>query len=805
MAWFHVRLALRTLRRAPGFLVAAVVSLALGVGLNGAIFAFLDAALLRPPPYHDPARLVTVQDSRTVPDHYLLTAAEYERLRRHATVFEQVGAYRAGGSYRHALQFEDARGKATGFAVSVSTFGTLAVAPLLGRPLQADDERADAPPVVVIGGNLWRRAFGGLPSAIGAEMRIDGRLHTVVGVMPAAFWFPEWRGEFWVPLVARGQTAGGADRELSVVGRVRAGTPPARVSAELETIGRQLDAADAEGRPRAAGRQTARWWRVVPYADVVRPGDIHLFFILQGIAAAVLLLACINVSNLMLVRMSHRRAELGVRTALGATRLQRLLPFLTEAAVIAALTAIAAGALAYAATRLTAAAFERPMVADLLARSGTHVVAFAAVGAMLALLLCTIGPVIQAVRLDLQPLRPEAGRVVGGGRGARLGRRTAVGVQLALSLALCSCAAFLVGALQRRAAWAPAFPVDGLWTMPLRTADPPGAASAPEGAVAPRTATPRLLERLRLEPGVRSVAAVRAFTPRDGRLVSDGGAEAAWCTCQEVTLDYARTMGLRVRHGRAFLRDDLGAGPAALVDERLARTLWPGLDAVGRRVRLGTDGRLAEVVGVVGAVDFVRPAADRTIPAQPGLFLLVPDDTIGRGTLLLRVEPTASLAAARRAIAEVDPEQRVQSLVPFRQVLEKNWRPLRLYGGVFGALAVLALVLAIVGLNGVLAYHVATFRQEYAVRAALGASPRTLRRAVAWDAGRIGLLAGPVGAALALVACRLLDAAIVGGDGGGTIGALVLAGVTITVAGALATVRPARRAATVDPASDLRV
>ncbi len=739
-----LRVALRALRRAPSFAVACILSLSLGVGLNGTVFAVIDAAMLRPPPYHRPDRLLTLQDNLQVPDNYLLSFDEYSGLRASAKSFIVVGAFRAGMGNRYALQLDPDVAKTSGMAVTASAFSGLHIAPLAGRLFQADDERAGAPPVVIIGSGLWHRVFGGTSSAIGSTIRVDGRPHTIIGVMPEGFWFPTWSQEFWTALSPEANHFARTERSLSVIARLRDGVPTQTGAAELEQFGRRLD---GPGNPRER-----RWWRVMTFADAVHPGDARQVLALQVVAAAVLLLACINVSNLMLVRLILRRRDTVIRSALGASRWLVIRPFLAESAWLAVAVAIVSGAFSFGALRLIVATFDRAMLGEMILGGGTHIVLFSLAGALLAILLCVTGPLVQTVRGTAFPAIREGGGASGFGRMTQRMRRGAVALQIAFSLALCSSSTMLVGALRDATRWNPGFPAEGLLVVPARALTD-GTAAAVSGAL--------VMDRLKMVPGVAHVAFSRSMIVPEGRIISDAQTETSDCSCQAVSADIVATLGVQLRQGRTFAASDIHGEPVATIDERLARRLWPSTTAIGRRLKMGERGPWITVIGEFARTDFSRPSADRMVPPQPGMFVLTSPDSLTRGSIFVRSEHGTSAAlAVQSTLATITSDRAARSLMPMTRILDATLTPLRTYRQLFGLLAVLALTLSITGLHGVLGYHVISSSREYGIRAALGASPGSLFRLVVTDAS--WLLTGGIllGSLLAIMTGRLVSSVL---------------------------------------------
>ncbi|HVX41391.1 MAG TPA: ABC transporter permease [Gemmatimonadaceae bacterium] len=783
-----LRGALRSLRRSPLFVAAVVVSLSLGVGLNGVMFAFVDAAILRPPPYVQADRLLTVQDSRRVPDEYLLSLDEFDAMRRTATHVQAIAAYRAGGAYRYALTLDEGPPKALGIAVSASAFDVLGVRPIIGRTIRPSDERADASPVVVLGGGLWRRAFGADRSILGKRVRIRQRSYTVIGVMPDAFWFPDWDVEFWTPLSPITGGFSASDRSLSLIARVGPHDSRREAVAELEGLGQRLDA--------SLQKRERRWWRIDPLADALRPGDLQLVVILQLVAAAILLLACVNVSNLMVVRVGNKRRDFAIRTALGASRWRTARPIVYETLFLSAGAGILGGGVALAAMRVLLATFDRRGLANWIGGGATHVLGFAIVSGLLTMALCAPAPLLQLVRRKSVNLA-EGGSRSGLGSSAKRTLRVAVVAQIALSLALCANALLLTRSLLDAARWSPSFPVDGLVSMRL---------AARSGSHQPPVHVRDLEQRLLSIRGVRQVGVSQGFNP-DGPLTADAGGEAPACSCEYVSPGFMETLGIPIRSGRRFDASDVATGQSAVVDERLARTLWGTASVVGRRVRIGSDGPWATVVGVIPATDLARPPSDPRLRPPPSLWVAAAADSLTGGAVFIRgassASPAALTASIRDAALELGLTEQASSVTSVAASLTRALDPMRRYIGIFSALSVLGLVLTLVGMNGMIAHHVSAHTREFGIRAALGASPGALSRAVVRDAGTLTALGLVVGAIVAAATARLV-ATVVLDTAGGPVIPVLIAVIVLLAACAAAVLPPAWRAGRASPMEAIR-
>jgi predicted permease len=802
----------RLLRRRPGFLAAAVLTLALGIGLNSAVFSLVSAVLLRPLPVASPQGLVSIFS--TEPDepmsHGPTSAADLADLRRETRSLAELIAYtytplavEDGGESRLVL----------GKRVSRRYFELLGVEPALGRSLGEDKAAGDT---AVLAWPAWQRRYGADPGVVGRRLRVNGQPVTVVGVAPRGF-FGLTRGfapEMWLPLDLE-TSPRRQDRDLRwlwVVGRLAPPGSLASVRAEIAGLAARL----REDFP-ASHRE--RTFAALPTAQVLFLPDVDgglraaSAAALAGVAL-VLLVAAANVAHMLLARSAERRREMATRLALGARPAAILRQLLTESLLLAALGAALGLFLAWGANAALNA-LRLPVTLDLALDLALdlRVVAFTAAWAALVALVFALAPAAAAARTDL------IAALQGAATGGRRRRWTAVFVaaQVALSLVLLLGAALAVRSMAKAHRIDPGFESRGVVVAAL---GPRLGGSSPAEV---EDFYRRLLARVEALPEV-ATAGLTSHLPLSAEIrfeeiaAADGGGEPApdaWRRVDAATVSpgYLETLRVPLLSGRTFDDGDGDGAPrVAVVNRALARRWWPGADAVGRRLRVAGAAGVYQVVGVVGEGKY------RTLGEAPRPFLYLAFDqgrwarsgrsgeiTTGTETLVARVDGEAgpALAVLRRTIRELDDRVAVSRLSTLEQALGPALALPRTAAALFALFGVLALVLAATGIYGVTAYAASRRTRELGIRRALGARRGdvirlVLRDAMAWTAG--GLAAGWAGA---FAAGRALEAFLYGVTAGDAVAwgsvSLLLAAVALFAAWI-----PARRAARVDPWTALR-
>jgi predicted permease len=800
--WQDLRFAVRALRRRPGFAAAALLTLALGLGVTGAVFAVADAALLRPLPYAAPERLIHVwrTDVGDPDGRGDLSYPELLDLRERAPSLAGVAGYH---SNRMVLGGADQPRVLWAGKTSANFFAVLGVRPAVGRLFVDGEDAPGSGRVVVLSHGLWQREYGGDPAVVGRAVQLDGASYTVVGVLPAEFQFaPVGAADVWVPFDRPADwLARRTMHWFRGFARLRADAPATAAARELDAIAAAL----AREHPRTSAD---RGFRVQPLREAVTGNVRPVLVTLLGAAALVLVVALANVANLLLVRGTARGRELGVRAALGAGggRLARQL--VTESVVLALLGGALGLGLAQLGVRWLLAAIppERLRGMPYLADVGGWRLAALTLGVALVAGLAFGG--LSALRL----VRPRVGEALRQGRGLSDGaaggwlRDGLVAAELGLTVVLLTGAVLFARSLSELVALDPGFRAERVQTafVPL----PRVAYATRESRVA---FFARLEERLRALPGVESVGLTTKL-PLDpgnsGSYLVVGAPQPAPgrepnASFRSVTRDYFRTLGIPLVRGATFPeRADTTTALVVVVSEALAREQFGTTDVVGRQLDIHR-GRPATIVGVAGDVVIGR-LEDGAPPTYYVPFAQVPDVSM-RVALRTRGEVAGLDAAVRRVVRELDPEVALYQVYPMESLVRQSESvflrrfPLLLVG----VFASAALLLAVVGTYGVVSYAVAQRVRELGIRLALGASARSVVGLVVRHVAVIAAVGIGVGMALALVLSRYAASLLYGvraTDPATYAGVALVLGVVAAAAAAV----PARRASRVDPALTLR-
>jgi len=792
--WQDIKYGARMLAKSPGFALVAVLTLALGIGANTAIFSVVHAALLRPLPYPEPERLVMVwanMEQRGGPAQEWTNPADLHDWRTQNKVFEEMAAL-GGGVSTWSGDGEPEQLNAT--SVTFPMFRTLGVAPALGRDFTEQDDQPNGPRVVILTHGLWQRRFGSDPGIIGRALTLDGQPNTVIGMLPKGFRSPVIpTTEIFVPLQQAPEGRGNAF--LRVIARMKPGVTLEQADAAMKVIAARLE----QHYPDTNEKTSAT---VTPLSEFFAGPARPALLVLLAAVGLVLLIACANVANLLMARATARQREIAIRVALGAGRGRLLRQLLTESLLVS----LAGGALGL----LLASWGLSFLVAGLPAegqsffdvRMDRVVLAFTFAVAALTPLLFGALPALQAARPKLHDSLKEGGRNTGGSS-SRL-RSALVATEVALSLVL------LVGAGLLMRSFTALVRVDtGFKAANLLRADLvlPNARYPERPQIAQTYA--QMAERLRGLGGVVSAAATSSAplsgVDTDTGFRVEGRPEpkvgervVAWY--RAVTPDYFQTMGIPLQRGRIFDARDSGTAPrVVLANESFVRKYFPGEDPIGKRI--GAPERWREIIGIVGNVR--NFGLDREEP--PAVYLPHAQVPLPFMTLVVRTtgDPLALAGGVKGVVQEIDPHLAVANLSSMEQVVATSLADRRWTMALLGAFASLAMLLAAIGLYGVMAYSVAQRTQEIGIRMALGAQRGDVLRLVLGNGMRLWLLGIAVGVAAALIATRWMGSLLYG------VGAmdpvtfvtapLLLAGVAV-----LATVIPARRAMRTDPMVALR-
>lgn len=805
-----VRYAFRTLRKSPGFVLVTVLTLALGIGAGTAMFSVLDGVLLRDLPVQEQEDVLVawVEAPARDSDHLPILYSDLEAFREQTRVFRSVAGVSYYGAAETTLLDADRPVRVTGTWVTGGFFPLIGVTPAEGRTLLPSDDVPAAEPVMVISYSFWQGHFGGDSSAVGHALEWNGKRFTVVGVMPRGFEYPK-RAEFWVPVLPEFPATLEAEADASqimvfdMVGRLGPGASIHQAVAEFETFLRESD------RLRPSPVRGAKPV-LTPLAQLIS-GDVRTrLWTAAGAVGLLLLIACVNVANLLLIRGSARWQELATRRALGAGKRRLIRQLLTETGVLALAGGLLGALLAvWAVNVLVALAPPELPRREMVEADGT-VLFFALFATAAAALLCGVLPALRSAGGDLAgSLR--GGRRVGSAtpRGQTLRHGLVVG-QVALAILVVAGAGLVLRSFLALQNVEMGFEEEQL--LVVETSLPPG--TLPEGSR--RLALQEeMLARLQAVPGVASVASLpaRPFSEQGGwsamytgeRQTPEEQANNSWVNFEVVSPGYFHTLDIPLRRGRAFDEQDREDAPAvAIISAAMADQAWPDEDPIGKRIKLGAldgPGEWRTVIGVVAETRYGQLTNPR-----PSLYL--PTRQFGGPmpmSIALRtpLEPALVVPQIRRALQEVHPDW---MLVSGRSIGEYLQGPLarpRFTTLLLGVLAGMTLLLAAVGMYGAMSATVGQRRREIGIRLALGASAREVGLGVVRQAlGLVGLgiLLG-VGAAVA--AMRLLRSLLFGVSPTDPLTLVAVSAMLLAVA-VLASWLPARRAARVDPIRVLR-
>ena len=784
--WQDLRFGWRTLRAKPGFTAAAIVTLALGIGANTAIFSVVYAVLLRPLPYRDADRLLVA--SISVPD--------FRDLQGSNQVFDDMAIW---ATNRYNISGQGEPEQALGATVSTRFLPLLSEA-FIGRTFRADEDRE---PLVVLSYELWQRRFAGDVSVLGKSLSLSGKSHTIVGVMPPEFQFPSDQINLWVTF---GSAMAGAPQQAEnrqlrifrVLAHLKPGVGRTQGQAEVNLIARRLQQDHPDTNAGVEIQFTSLYERLV--------GDVRLALtVLLAAVGLVLLIACANVANLMLARTTARAREMAIRASLGASKWRIVRQLLTESLLLSLGGGVLGVLLALWGVDI------------LLSLDGVDIPRLSTVGVDLPVLFFTLAvsvltgvvfglaPAWQVTRKDLQDSLREGGRGLAGGRwGARL-RGALVVVELALSLVVLVGAGLLIQSLTRLLRVEPGFVSENLITTNVvvaRYQDPQRRAAAVRDVV----------ERLEQIPGVLAAGGGTGLPPQtaqrvtryevDGQTVPASGAPFAYFIA--VTPNYFRALGTPFIAGRFFNDRDLAGAPSVvIINQSLAQRYFPEGNAVGQRLRLinpEQSNELRTIVGVVGDVHY----SGLDDPGEAAIYTPFAQTPFLWSYLMIRGTGGAlNAGAVRAAVSVADPNLEAMRVQTMRELVTHSVARPRFYTLLLSGFAAVALVLAAVGLYGVLAYSVTQRTHEIGIRIALGAQRRDVFTLVVGQGMLLTLIGAAIGLAASFALTRLMSNLLFGVSATDSmtfvIVALLLAGVAL-----LACYVPARRAIKVDPMLALR-
>ena len=792
-----IRYAARTLRRSPGFTLVAVLTLALGIGVNTAIFSVVDAVLLRPLPFAEPDRLVAFVDEGNYKGAFL-------QFQERAASFESIAAHSGGFDVSLVADGEATRVEAV--AVTTGLFPLLGVAPARGRTLLPEEDWAGRDRVTILSHDFWQRRFGADPDILGRQIRLNDYDHVVAGVMPPGFRFPDGTTDLWIPF--------GIDRSDRIdlwstsigriIGRLRPGVSSADAGAEVGILAPQMRELFPWRMPDDYGASAT----VVPLHERI-VGDVRpILVVLLGAVGFVLLIACANVANLLLARATTRQREIAIRAALGADRRRIVQQGLTESLVLAAIGGGTGLLLAVWGVELLTSRLPvgMPRVSEI--GFDARVLGFAIALTLITGLIFGTLPALRASGTRLQPLLREGGRT-----GMTPGRRWLSGALVAAEVALST--VLVIGAgLMIQSYWRLAQVDPGISAESVVSAVVAPSRSRHQDAPSTRAFYDDLLGRIAGLPGVRSAAAADQipFGPRrhgsvfliEGRPnpATEGG-EWPWADMSAIVSDdYFRTLGVPLLEGRGFSNaDHAGAPGVVIVSESLAERYWPGENPVGRRIRGPGDAEWETIVGIAadtkmnaltdeGIPTFYRSMRQRAVREMAVLVGTTADADVLGGSL-------------RQVVASVDPQTPIDDIRTMQQRIVASAAQPRFTTLLLALFAGVALALGAVGIYGVIAYAVSQRVHEIGVRMALGAHAGDVLRMVVRQGATLAAIGVAIGVPAALATTRVMESLLYGVRTTDPATFVAIPGLLLLVA-VVASWLPARRATRVDPMTALR-
>jgi predicted permease len=798
-----IRFAFRELRKNPGFSFAAIAVLALGIGACVAVFAFVDAALIRPLPYADPQRLVHVTESEITSSKVNISYLDYLDWKRLNTVLSSMDVFTGWDAL---LSTATGTEPLPALRVSAGFFRTLGVAPVLGRDFHPGEDSLTGPNVVVISYGFWQRQFGGNNDAIGQTVKLSGAVHTVIGVLPKDFEFALGNSpEIWAALKPEDECEKHRDcHNLYAVGRLKPGVSVQTALANLQSIARQLEIQYPDtNRDRGAS---------VMLLSKMIVGDIRpiLLLLLSG-AGLLLLIACVNVSSLLVVRAESRKRELAVRGALGASRGRLASQFITEGMMLVSGGVLPGLALAVGAMQILTHLISKEMIARMPFFEGLganlHVLTFAAVLALLAAVVFSVTPILQSMSQDIRDGLTEGGRGSAGTLWRRIGGRLVV-VELATTMVLLTGAGLLGKSLYRLLHVEIGFQVDHLATLHVRL---PGAQfpGDPEQVAFTR----RLLDRIESLPGVRAVG-VTSVLPAycdcnsDWVRIADRPFDGNHITVDErdVTAGFFRTLSTKLLAGRYFSdAEDASRPRVVVINHAFARKYFPGEDPVGKRIGDPTlsPESMKQIIGVVE--DFREGALDDE--QQPVVYYPFNQNASSGYEVIVRTsqEEHSILPALTAAIHQLNMDVGVEQGSTMADHINGSQTVYfhRSTAYLVAGFAALALILSAVGLYGVIAYSVSQRTREIGVRMALGAQRSSVHRMVLREAAWLAAAGIAIGVVCSVAFGELLRGLLFGVRAW-DIPTLVTVAIVLGLLTLFASYIPAHRAASVNPVAALR-
>jgi putative ABC transport system permease protein len=803
--WQDVRFGFRTLLRSPATSAVALLTLALGIGANTAIFSVVNGVLLEPLPYPDPDALVTVVESNPglgFP-RFSVSPPNFGDWRRQNQVFKSMAAVSQG---RFNLTGGERPEAVPGAQVTPELFRVLGVQPVLGRGFLPEEGRPGGPKVAVLSYGLWQRRFGSDPGILHRQIPIDGESYSVIGVAPPEV---EPRTQIWLPLPWDFPPESRGGHFLTVFARLKDGVTLEKARAEMKTLAARLE--------RQYPDSNHGWTTEVRRLhDALVEGVRPALVLLLAAVAFVLLIACANVANLLLARLASREREIAVRTALGAGRARLVRQMLTESLVLFLVGGALGLLLAAWATRVLVALYGEDLPRQQAIGLDGRVLLFTLVLSLVTGLVFGLAPALSATSGGLFGALKEGGRAVAGGARGRLVRNLLILGEVAVALVLLVGASLLLQSFARLRAVDPGFHPEGVLTAEIVL--PEQKYGPPERQIA---FTRELLDRLQAIPGVQSADTVfplplggngfvLAFAVQ-GRPDVSSKDSSLHANIRLVTPDFFRTLGIRLLKGRAFTpHDNPQSVPVIVINKTMADRIWPGEDPIGKRITFGdTKGKDVQWMEVVGVVADIHHRALDQDPGSEVYWPQLQNPVGGNLSIVLRTagKPTRLAGAVREAVRSIDSDLPVERVRTMESVVAEALAGSRFQTVLLGIFAGAALLLAAIGVYGVISYSVAQRTHEIGIRLALGARrPEVLRLVI--RQGMALVLAGVgLGLALALILIGWLSERLASFlYGGRAFDPLTLTAVPLVLLAValLANWLPARRATKVEPVVALR-
>jgi putative ABC transport system permease protein len=802
-----VRFGLRMAFKNAGFTLIAASVLALGIGANTAIFSIVDAVLLRPLPYEEPERLVIIWEKPPRTQRNVVSVVSFFEWREKATLFDGMCAW---VEPRPILSGADRPEQLEGAAVSAAFFDLLGVEPMLGRTFLTEEEEPGKEKVVILSHGLWTRRFGADPAMVGRNVSLDGEAYTVVGIMPPGFRFRSSRTDVWKPLALDRSGATVDFNYLRVLARLSDGVSLSQAHAEMDAIESDLAA--------AYPMERGGWSTTIDPLDAYLTGSPlkESLLVLFTAVGFLLLIACVNVANLLLARGAARQREMAIRCSLGAGRLRLVRQLLTESVVLVSMAAAMAVVVTSGFIRVFPVLF--PVVrlpANAVLQVDSRVLTFTLVIASLTTIVFGLVPAWRVSRIDPNSVLKEAVGAVTGTRSAQRFKRALVVVEVAMAIVLLIGAGLMMKTLTRLQRVDLGFNPENVLTMNL---DLPSARYT--DALKIRSFLREVLEKVAALPGVQSVGITRTLPLRgsgtgfyfeiEGSPLTADRSNLPGANWQMISPDYFRTMGMALREGRTFTDQDSETSTrVAIVNETLVERFFPNGDPLGAHIRtqIYTPGKneLGPWVPwrIVGVIRDVKMYGTRETGPEIYVPYLQSSHRNVRLALRTELEPMSLTRAVENAILSVDKGQPVNNIMTMEEIRGESTSQPAFRSLLLGLFASLALVLAGIGIYGVIAYSVAARQHEIGIRVALGAKARDILTAVMGEALGITSVGVVFGVAAALGLTRLLSGVLFGVSATDPATFATVTGILIGVA-LLAGFVPARRASNVDPITALR-